>query len=121
MFKGVLNHFEQRFRLLFAVDNPIGIENFVAAMFGVSLRKHVQLDVCRVAAQVSEGVDQIVNFVFSQCQTQLDVGLFERNAACTEQINVLNRCRLVLGKQFFSIVKVSKYGFHHTVVQQRAE
>ena len=31
-FKGVFDHFEQRLRLLFAVDDPVGVENLVATV-----------------------------------------------------------------------------------------
>lgn len=34
-FEGVFDHLKQRFRLLFTIDNPVGVKNFVAAVLGV--------------------------------------------------------------------------------------
>ena len=36
----VANHVEERVRLALAVDDPIGVENFMAAVLGVDHRKH---------------------------------------------------------------------------------
>jgi hypothetical protein len=44
------DHAEQRLVLGFAVDHPGGVENLVAAMFGIGLGEHHQFDVGRVAA-----------------------------------------------------------------------
>lgn len=41
VFKGVFDHFEQRFRLSNTIDNPIGVKNLMAAVLRVGLRKHV--------------------------------------------------------------------------------
>ncbi len=40
-FEGILDHLEQRLRLLFTIDNPVGVKNLVAAVLRVGLRKHV--------------------------------------------------------------------------------
>ena len=45
----VLDHRKQRTLLRLAVDHPIGIENFVAAMFRVGLREHHQLNIAGIA------------------------------------------------------------------------
>jgi len=59
----VANHLKQRPFLLHAVDGPRCIENFMPAMLAVRLRKHVQLHVRRVAAQLRKLTDQVINLV----------------------------------------------------------
>ena len=39
---GVADHTEERKIALLAVDDPVGIENFVTAVLGVDLREHDQ-------------------------------------------------------------------------------
>ena len=45
----VADHREQRFRLALAVDDPVGVEDLVAAVLGVRLREHHELDVGGIA------------------------------------------------------------------------
>ncbi len=47
---GIANHAEQRVILLYPVNRPAGIEDLVATVLGVGLRKHHQLDITGVAA-----------------------------------------------------------------------
>ncbi|MNI35499.1 hypothetical protein D3C73_895230 [compost metagenome] len=68
LLKGIFDHFEQRLRLLFAVDDPVGVENLMAAMFGVGLCEHVQLNIRWVAPQLGKGGQQVVDLVLRQCQ-----------------------------------------------------
>ena len=74
---GVLDHAEQRVRLLFAVDDPVGVEDLVPAVFGVGLREHHQFGVGRVAAKVAVAALQVGDFVVRQGQAQTPVGGFE--------------------------------------------
>ena len=74
-FESIFDHLEQRFRLLFTVDNPVGIKNFVAAVLGVRLSEHIQLDVVRVTTKLCESILQIVNFIFRQCQAKTQVSV----------------------------------------------
>ena len=72
--KGVLDHLEQRVALRLAVDDPVGVEDFVTAVLGVGLGKHHQLNVAGVTPQFVEGVYQVINFIFCQRQPQRLVG-----------------------------------------------
>ena len=74
-FEGIFDHLEQRFRLLFTVDNPVGVKNFVAAVLRVRLSEHIQLDVVRVTTKLCESILQIVNFIFRQCQAKTQVSV----------------------------------------------
>jgi hypothetical protein len=56
-------HAEQRNVLRHAVDHPVGIENLVAAVFGICLCEHHQFDVGWIAFQLSEIFDQIFDLI----------------------------------------------------------
>ena len=45
----IANHAEKGFRLFFAVEDEVGVEDFVAAVFAVCLREHHQLYIGRIA------------------------------------------------------------------------
>ncbi len=114
---GVLDHAEQAFFLALAVDIPTGVENLVAAVLGVGLGKHHQFDVVRVATQPVEAGDQIVDFVFGQGQTQFNVGLFQRSATATQDINRRQRLGLGMAEQTGSLFVVAQDQLSHAVVQ----
>ena len=116
---GVFDHFEQRLRLLFAVDNPVGVENFVAAVLGVGLREHIQFDVVRVAIQLNECILKVVDFIFCERQTKTQVCVDQRLTPLPQQIHALYRRRLMVGEQFLRIIQRVKHALHHAVVQLR--
>jgi len=60
---GIADHGKQRFGLFFAVDNPVGIEDFVAAMLGIGLREHHQFYVGGVALEFRVVVGEVVDFI----------------------------------------------------------
>ncbi len=117
LLKGIFDHFEQRLRLLFTVNHPVGVKDFMAAMFGVGLSEHIQFDIVRVTPQSSKRILQIVDFIFGQRQAETNVGLFQRGASMPLQIDALHRCRLMMGKQLLRLIQRGKHGFHHTVMQ----
>ena len=45
----IANHAEKGFWLFFAVEDEVGVEDFVAAVFAVCLSKHHQLHIGRIA------------------------------------------------------------------------
>src|ERR1700720_3796205 len=59
----VADHREQGFLLLLTVDAPGRIEDLVAAVLGIHLRKHHEFDVGRIATHAGEACAQIVNLV----------------------------------------------------------
>ena len=61
-------HAEQRNVFHLAINHPIGVEDFMAAMLRVGLREHHQLHIRRIAPHTLEVVDQIIDFVFGQGQ-----------------------------------------------------
>ncbi|SVK54143.1 Uncharacterised protein [Acinetobacter baumannii] len=116
---GVLDHFEQRLGLLFAVDDPVGVENLVAAVLRVGLRKHIEFDIRRVAPQTGKGIQQVVDLVLRQAEP--DVGLLQRSAPCAQHVDRLIRRRLMVREQLFSLLQLAEDGFHHAIVQQRGK
>ncbi len=78
---GVADHAEQRQFALFAVDDPVGVENLVAAVLGVDLREHDQLGISRVALHLLVGFDQVVDLGGRHCEAPVDVGLVKGSRA----------------------------------------
>ena len=68
LLEGIFDHLEQRFCLRLIIDNPIGIENLVAAVLRVGLREHIKLNVIRVTLQASKASQQVINFFIGQRQ-----------------------------------------------------
>ncbi len=117
LFKGVFDHLKQRLRLFFAIDNPVGVENFVAAVLRVSLREHIEFDVVRVAPQTGERLLQVVDFIISQRQPQTHVGVRQRLTALPQQIYALYRRRFVMREKLCGVFQRAEDALHHAVVQ----
>ena len=111
---GVADHAEQRQFALLAVDNPVGVENFVAAVLGVDLREHHQLGVGWVALHFLVSGDQVVDLVGTHGQAPVDVGLAERFGAFDHERHGAQHGRLEMAEKVADIV-VDRFG--HTVVQ----
>jgi len=60
------DHLEQRLGLLLSVDDEVGIEDLVPAVFAVGLREHHQFDVGWVSPEALEAIHQVVDFVGRQ-------------------------------------------------------
>jgi hypothetical protein len=69
------DHAEQGFVFRFAVDHPGGVEDLVAAVLGVGLREHHQFNVGRIAPGLRENVEQVIDFVVGERQTERAIGL----------------------------------------------
>ena len=63
---GVADHREERFFLRLAVDVPRGVEDLVAAVLGVGLRKHHELDVVGIAGELGELFYEVIDFIYGQ-------------------------------------------------------
>ncbi|MNO78296.1 hypothetical protein D3C76_694290 [compost metagenome] len=118
-FIGVLDHAEQALFLSLAVDIPTGVEDLVAAVFGVGLGEHHQFDVVRVAPHLAEALHQVVDLVFSQRQAQFDVGLFQRRTATAEDIDDAQRLGLGVAEQAGGLFQLAQHHLGHAVVQTR--
>ena len=70
---GVADHVEERQGAFLAVHHPVGVENLVAAMLGIHLRKHDQLGVGGIPFHAPVAVDQVVDFVRAEGEAPIDV------------------------------------------------
>ena len=72
---GVPDHAEHAAGLRHTVDGESRVENLVPAMLAIGLREHHQFHIGRIAPHLREGLHQVIDLVFGQGQTKLDVGL----------------------------------------------
>ena len=114
---GVFDHLEQGFVLLFAIDGPAGVENFVAAVLRVGLREHHQFHVGRVTAQRAVVFQQVIHFIVGQRQTQALIGGHQRVTATGQNIDGAQRRWFGMREQASGGGAVIQHDFHHTVVQ----
>ncbi len=103
-FVGVADHGEQRAILPGIIHDPVGVEDLVPAMLGIGLREHHQFHIGRIALQPDEAVQQIVDFVLRQGQSQFAVGGCQRLPPAAEHIHGRQRLRFGVGKQHDGIV-----------------
>ncbi|MCY1166549.1 hypothetical protein D9M73_64900 [compost metagenome] len=115
----VADHGKQALVLRHAVNREVGVEDLVAAMLAVGLRKHHQLDVGRVALELGEGIDQVVDLVHGQRQAKFAVGGFQRRLAAGQYINGLQGRCVQLGEKACGFGTVRHHAFGHAVMQQR--
>ena len=114
----VSNHAKEAVWLGLAIDGELGIENFVAAMLAVGLRKHHQLHVGGVATEFTEVAFEIFDFVLSQRQAPALVGVNQRGATAPQHIDLLKRLRLKLLEQGKALIQGGEDRFSHAVVQE---
>ncbi len=118
---GVADHLEEAVRLRLAVDRPAGVEDLVAAVLGVRLGEHHQLEVAGVSLQSLEGLDQVVDLVRRQGQAQPRVGLDQGLPTLLPQRHHLDRPRLRPLEQGRGLLDPRQHRLGHPVVQQRED
>ena len=111
---GVADHAEEREFALVAVDDPVGVENLVAAVLGVDLREHDELGVGRVALHFLVSGDEVVDFGRAHGEAPVDVGLAEGFGAFGHEWHGAQLGGLEVGEEV-GYVGVDRFG--HTVVQ----
>ena len=114
---GVLDHLEQRVVARGAVDVPGGVKNFVAAVLGVGLREHHQLDVIRVASEGGEGLDEVVDLVVGESETEVNIGGDQGGAAGGEDRHTVERTRWLVAEECSAGGEVTEDDLGHAVVQ----
>ena len=117
---GFADHAEQGFLARFAIQHPRRIENLVAAMLGIGLREHHELNVSRIAPGFDhEEFDEVVNFIFGEREAQASVGLDQRLSSTGEQIDRRHRLGREMAEEFGGPGKIGKDILGHPVMQQR--
>ena len=112
----VLDHREQRLRLLRAVDDPVGVEDLVPAMLGVRLREHGELDIGGVALKAAISPLEVLQLIVAQGKPEPYVRLGE-----LRQRDELHRARRDMLEQARCIVQRAEHGLRHAIVQQRGD
>ena len=117
----VPHHAEQRLVLFLSVDDPVGVENLVAAMLRIGLREHRQFDVRRIASHTREILDQVVDFIVRQRQAHCAVGLHQRGATACEEIDRRQGFGLDVAEQVRCLIQRAEYRLGHAIVNQRQQ
>ena len=118
---GFANHAKEGIVFRLAVDHPGGIENLVAAVFGIGLGEHHEFDIGWVAAQPGEIFREIVDFVIRECQPQFAIGPHQCGASLFQQGNGGERLGRKLVEEGFGGVRARENGFRHAVMQPGGE
>ncbi len=84
----LLDHVKQGQFLIDVINGPARIENFVSAMLGISLRKHHQLDIDRIAPQFGKTVNQLVRLLHRGRKTAVAIGCRRWRPALDVGINL---------------------------------
>ena len=111
---GVADHAEEGNIALFAVDDPVGIENFVTAVLGVDLREHDKLGIGWVAFHFLVGGYQVIDLGFGHRETPVNVGLGKSFGAFDHEWDSAKGGGFEVAEKVGDVVID---GFGHTVVQ----
>ena len=120
LLRGVTDHPEKRPVAGHGVDDPVGVEYLVPAVLRVGLGEHHQLDVRRVATQRLEALDQVVELVVRQGETEFAVGAHQGVAAAAQHVHRHDGPRLGGLEQAGRILELEEERLGHAVVQQPA-
>ena len=112
---GVANHAKEGEVALLTVNNPLGIEDFVAAVLAVDLAEHGQLGVGGVTLGRGVGVEEVINLGVAQRQADFLVGALQGHAALAQHIEDLAARGLRLNKETFQLFG-GEDAFDHAVM-----
>ena len=115
------NHAEQRVRLFGPIHRPRSIEDLVAAMFGVGLGEHHQLDIGRVALEPREVIDQIIDLVRRQGETEHYVGFDQRRTSLRHEIDAGQRLWRNVMEQGIGRIERIEHRLGHAIMQLRRQ
>ncbi len=116
----VADHREQRLRLLLAVDDPVRVEDLVAAVLGVRLREHHELHVRGIALQRREVGHQVVDLVVREREAEIHVR-FDQRIAAGGQRYLAQGTRGLVREQARGLAASQQHRLRHTVEQRRRE
>ena len=116
---GRTDHPEERLGLRHAIDDPRRVEDLVAAVLGVRLREHRELDVGGIPPVAREVRDEIVDLIGRQRQAERGVGLLDGDAAPRKHVHLGQRLRRAVMEQPGRRFKGGQHRLGHPVMQQR--
>ena len=114
----VADHAEHALVLRHTVDGELGVKDFVAAVLAVGLGKHHQFHVGRIAAKQGEGINQVVDLIGRQGQTELDIRLKQSILTTAQHIHMVHRRGLQGVEQLLRLAAIEHGAFGHAVVHQ---
>jgi len=115
------DHAEEAQIFFLAVDDEIGIENLVAAVLRIGLRKHGQFDVGRIAAELLIVFDQVVDFVVRERKAEFDIRLGQGLTAAGQNVHCQQRLGFEMLEQISSGIERIRYALDHAIVNQGQE
>ena len=83
------------------------------------MRKHHQLDVGRVAPELGEGRQQIIDLLVRQGESPLGIGARQRGVPVPAERDHSQRARRASMKQSLGVERIDPQRLGHPVVQQR--
>ena len=86
-------------------------------MLRIRLREHHQLDICRIAPELAEALQQIIHFVSRQRQAQRGIRRCQRSTAAGQDIHCRQRLRRDMRKQCLRLADGIEHGFGHAVME----
>jgi hypothetical protein len=111
------DHAEQRQRLWLAIHRPAGVEDLVPAVLGIGLGEHHQFDVGRVAAELAEVLQQVIDLVGGKREAQFAIGLDQCGLAAGEDVHAGQRLRRDVMEQGLCSRDGIQHGLGHAVVE----
>ena len=117
----VADHVEERGLLLDPVDEPVRVEDLVAAVFRVRLGEHHQLDVRRVARQFAVAGDQVVDLVLCQGEAEAPVGGDQGFRSGAHHVDAFERAGCLAVEQRLGGIDAVEHGFRHAIVERRGQ
>ena len=115
------DHGHQRQRHRLAIDDELRIEYLVAAMFGIGLREHHQLNIRGIPSQLAKRLHQIIDLAARERQAPLLIGARQRLAAMLAQNDLAQAARRGCVKQTSGLERIGPDRFGHAIVQMRRQ
>ena len=112
------DHAEERFPARDSVDDPGRVEDLVAAMLGIRLGKHGELDVGGIAADAAIVLVQIFDLVGGEREAEGRIGFLERCTPAHQDPDRGERLGLIVAKQSLGLTRRFEHRFGHAVVEE---
>ncbi len=117
----VADHREERLVARLSVDGPRRVEDLVAAVLGIRLREHHQLDVGGIATELREVLHEVVDLVGCQRQAERGIGLDQRRAAALGEVHARHRLRRGVVEECRRLLVARDHRLGHAVVDGALE
>ena len=101
--------------MLISIDDPARIEDFVAAVLRIRLRKHHEFSVGRIAIQIDVTGNKVVDFVVAQRQAELGIRGKQRIAAIRSKRNPDHRRRFAHLEKRLRLHAIGNHSLSHAI------